>query len=688
MVCEPVAMQPTTINHWDAVTRLPMASVGNTPRSPLRQTQTPRCDDSVKSIKMPSHRALSARDFSEASSTKFDIPRKKEGNWMLPEKRQREKELSQHRSVCSEIIPRQLFLSGYMIASNRRELHAHGITHIINAAGDVCASSFEGEFTYLTYYLKDTKEEDITAMFYRTFSFIDDAIQSNGRVLIHCREGVSRSSTLTAAYMMYRYQVDANAALNMIREVRAICNPNTGFYCQLFSLQKRLEIDGKENGSPPDTKLCASRVSRHDPRNPCLILRNFDYNRKVDVIPYDSRFGFMLRVGSTILGWIGQDCPNKDEVRASIEQHAHWVQKYEGVDVDLDVFSQGDEPEQFWDWNRVERPGPVGFIRPRAEFDSEYSSIATPLADVPPGFENRHKYDAFVGQEYRPPATPRLPTSGDLEAFTPEFDALTPSTPSSATPEVEGTPRSPESAYTPVTPDFPIWQSDQDDAAAQLSGALSLSLSALQHAREAPTSEITLEDKAVQVERSALTVDIVTLQAQVQDTLQKLLSLQTHSALDSPAPACVDESTQVERSVLTVDIVTLQAKVRETLQELLNVHDTANNNAQTRCEQLEQLLSLQQDTGDKALSVADNEICTWKQKLAKVEQVRDLQVAQISVWKSKVAILEEQRGAHIQEIATLKAANEEMKRTYQMRLIPAYVCAIVYILSLLWGSIF
>lgn len=308
-------------------------------------------------------------------------------DYNLSEKQQRERELDQHRSVCSEIIPKKLYLSGHLVAANRTQLKTHGITHIINCAADVCTNNFEDEFTHLTYYLKDTKHEDISAVFYRTIDYIDAAIQAGGRVLVHCREGVSRSSTLVAAYLMYQFRVDTASACNKVREVRAICNPNAGFYCQLIVLQKQLQIeDARGNGSSrsSDVRLNAYRVKPHDAREPFLLLFNFEFSRKVDAIPYDPRFGFVLRLGNQILGWIGQSCPNKEEVKNTIVQHVKWVKKYEGVLVHLNIFDQGDEPQLFWDWNKVQGPGPPRFAEMRTEFDADMKI----LMDVRDGFSS------------------------------------------------------------------------------------------------------------------------------------------------------------------------------------------------------------------------------------------------------------------------------------------------------------
>ena len=42
-------------------------------------------------------------------------------------------------------------------------------------------------------------------MFYRVISWIDEKIQAGGKVLVHCREGVSRSCTCAMVYLIWRY---------------------------------------------------------------------------------------------------------------------------------------------------------------------------------------------------------------------------------------------------------------------------------------------------------------------------------------------------------------------------------------------------------------------------------------------------------------------------------------------------
>ena len=85
-----------------------------------------------------------------------------------------------------------MFVAGETIAYNEKKLTEYGITHILNAAGDACENKFPDKIKYLTYYLKDSRSENIECVFYDAASFIESARQQGGRVLVHCVQGVSR----------------------------------------------------------------------------------------------------------------------------------------------------------------------------------------------------------------------------------------------------------------------------------------------------------------------------------------------------------------------------------------------------------------------------------------------------------------------------------------------------------------
>ncbi|KRX40643.1 Dual specificity protein phosphatase 12 [Trichinella murrelli] len=87
--------------------------------------------------------------------------------------------------------------------------------------------------TYLFVIAKDLPEWNLMDDFDRCIEFIESAIRSKENILVHCQEGISRSATVVAAYLMKKYNIDENEALFRIQAVRSIVCPNMGFMKQL-----------------------------------------------------------------------------------------------------------------------------------------------------------------------------------------------------------------------------------------------------------------------------------------------------------------------------------------------------------------------------------------------------------------------------------------------------------------------
>ena len=63
-------------------------------------------------------------------------------------------------------------------------------------------------------------------------NFLQAALKDKGRVLIHCSQGVSRSTTLLIAFLMWRSDQAYDEVFQQVKAARGVANPNIGFICQ------------------------------------------------------------------------------------------------------------------------------------------------------------------------------------------------------------------------------------------------------------------------------------------------------------------------------------------------------------------------------------------------------------------------------------------------------------------------
>ncbi|RNF15032.1 phopshatase [Trypanosoma conorhini] len=113
------------------------------------------------------------------------------------------------------------------------------IGYILSVARDMEVRVDPG-MKHLVLPVEDIPGEDIRQLFERAFTFIDEAKQNNKGILLHCFAGLSRSVTVAAAYIMSRYNMTCDEALDLIKKARPAAQPNPGFMQSLRDFEKSL----------------------------------------------------------------------------------------------------------------------------------------------------------------------------------------------------------------------------------------------------------------------------------------------------------------------------------------------------------------------------------------------------------------------------------------------------------------
>jgi predicted protein tyrosine phosphatase len=138
-----------------------------------------------------------------------------------------------------------LFVASQDVANDAGLIKQYGITHVLNVA-EVPSQKLI-DLHYLDVHILDLPEEPLSCHFAKCFEFIDEALK-NGRVLVHCNAGISRSVSIVVAFLMCRRQKSLFEAISQVKAARPRAQPNAGFVKQLKMYESSiLNNDSKPN---------------------------------------------------------------------------------------------------------------------------------------------------------------------------------------------------------------------------------------------------------------------------------------------------------------------------------------------------------------------------------------------------------------------------------------------------------
>ncbi|KAH8244080.1 hypothetical protein KR038_000441 [Drosophila bunnanda] len=142
-----------------------------------------------------------------------------------------------------EIIPGLLFLGNASHSCDSNALQRYNIKYVLNVTPDL-PNEFEklGIIKYLQIPITDHYSQDLAMHFPDAIQFIEEARSANSAVLVHCLAGVSRSVTVTLAYLMHTRGLSLNDAFMMVRDRKPDVSPNFHFMQQLQSFESQLRL--------------------------------------------------------------------------------------------------------------------------------------------------------------------------------------------------------------------------------------------------------------------------------------------------------------------------------------------------------------------------------------------------------------------------------------------------------------
>lgn len=173
-------------------------------------------------------------------------------------------------------VDANVFIGGYIAASDPNYIHRMGVTRIVKMFGD--DKSYPGGYhrhrgvAYAVFPALDVPDYDIRSDAVNALRFIKEGLDADERILVHCHAGVSRSSTVVLLYLMLLRGYDLDAALGLLRSVRPIVNPNAGFMRHLRATDaslRRLRAGGRLLHAPVPRRADAQwSFVEHDDSTP------------------------------------------------------------------------------------------------------------------------------------------------------------------------------------------------------------------------------------------------------------------------------------------------------------------------------------------------------------------------------------------------------------------------------------
>jgi len=157
-------------------------------------------------------------------------------------------------------VNKYMFIGDTIQASHLPTLKRLKITHILNCAMEIEPNETHYDFEYLHLMLRDRSEQYIGEHLMDAFQYILEVMNEKGHVLIHCRQGISRSATILVAFLMWYKRISVDNAIATVASKRKMVAPNSGFMKQLRSFENHImKTKNKRSYAALNAFVCEQR---------------------------------------------------------------------------------------------------------------------------------------------------------------------------------------------------------------------------------------------------------------------------------------------------------------------------------------------------------------------------------------------------------------------------------------------
>lgn len=151
---------------------------------------------------------------------------------------------------AAEILP-FLYLGSAAHAVDTEALKKLGVTAMINCQKQNIRDVDIDGFKVIQVPIDDNNSANIKQYFDKVIDFINEEKRLDGKILVHCKAGISRSATICIAYLINSHGYTFDGAYSFVKSCRNLIGPNLNFLGQLRDYEKTCK--GKESEANTDS---------------------------------------------------------------------------------------------------------------------------------------------------------------------------------------------------------------------------------------------------------------------------------------------------------------------------------------------------------------------------------------------------------------------------------------------------